>query len=137
MNRWSFTLSHIPGKDNGTSDAWSRKFDEMSDDEFDTYLSRLHISNMKESAPSDALANDWRGDPEGLDHEEDAMDSDLPADFHAVLVAAVCELERRDRTVPSVSTDSTKSFKQLPCGWLTGQRYLRQKKEAMHTQNSS
>lgn len=113
MNRWSFTLSHIPGKDNGTSDALSRKLDEMSDDEFDTYLSRLHISNMQESAPSDAQANEWRGDPEGLDIDEDAMDSDLPADFHAVLVAAVCELEKRDRAGPSVSTDSVAKFNQV------------------------
>ena len=106
-------LSHIPGKDNGTIDALSRKLDEMSDDEFDTYLSRLHISNMQESAPSDAQANEWRGDPEGLDIDEDAMDSDLPADFHAVLVAAVSELERRDRAGPRFSTDSVAKFNQV------------------------
>jgi hypothetical protein len=110
MNRWSFTLSHIPGKENGTSDALSRKLDEMSDEEFDSYLSRLHIQNMTESAPSDAEANRWRGDLDGLDLDEDAMDSDLPADFHAVLVAAVCEFEKRDRLSPPIPIESVAKF---------------------------
>jgi len=68
----------------------------MSDDELDSYLSQLHISNMQEPAPSDALANEWRGDPEGLDlADDDEMDRDMPADFHAVLFAATFELDMR------------------------------------------
>lgn len=96
MNRWSYHLSHIPGKDNGTSDGLSRKLDEMTDDEFDTYLSQLHISNMHESAPTDEDANVLRGDAEGLDLTDDDMDRDMPADFHSVLVAATLELDSRD-----------------------------------------
>ena len=117
MNRWSFLLSHIPGKENGTSDGLSRKLDEMNDDEFDAYLSQLHITNMRESAPSDAQANEWRGDPEGADHigdvNDDEMDKDMPADFHSVIVSAVCELERRDYnplTANNSNPNSTATF---------------------------
>jgi hypothetical protein len=120
MNRWSFKLSHIPGRENGTSDALSRKVDEMDDEEFDAYLSRLHISNMQVPAPSDAEANDWRGDPEGTDFvdntNDDEMDQDLPADFHAVLIAAICELERRERfSAPSVPSETVAKFNSAIC----------------------
>jgi hypothetical protein len=97
MNRWDFELFHIPGKDNDTSDGLSRKLDEMTDAEFDAYLSYLHIDNMKQSAPSDAQANAWRCDPDGLDLLDDVADMDMPADFHAVFVEAIRELECRER----------------------------------------
>lgn len=102
MNRWTFRLSHIPGKDNETADGLSRKLDEMNDDEFDSYLSRLHIANMKEPAPSDLQASQLRGDPNGLDYDDDELaDKSLPAEFHSVLVAANLELEKRERVPPS------------------------------------
>lgn len=98
MNRWDFDLFHIPGRDNETSDGLSRKLDEMTDDEFDHYLSLLHIDNMKQSAPTDAQANAWRCDPEGLDLLDDVADADLPADFHSVIAEAIHELECRQRS---------------------------------------
>lgn len=116
MNRWSFKLSLIPGRENGTSDALSRKVDELDDDEFDAYLSRLHISNMQVPAPSDAEANDWRGDPQGTDFDGDEMDQDLPADFHAVLIAAVCDLEKRERcSTPTTSSETVAKFNSAIC----------------------
>ena len=97
MNRWDFELFHIPGRDNDTSDGLSRKLDEMTDDDFDHYLSLLHIDNMKQSAPTDAQANAWRCDPEGLDLLDDVADAELPADFHSVVAEAIHELECRHR----------------------------------------
>jgi hypothetical protein len=96
MNNWTYALSHVPGRENEVSDGMSRKIDEMTDDEFDTYLSRLHIHNLTEPSPSDEEANSFRADPSGLDLlSEDSMDMDMPADFHSVIVAASVELDRR------------------------------------------
>ena len=112
MNNWTYTLSHIPGKENGVSDGMSRKVDEMTDDEFDIFLSRLHVNNLQEPSPSDEEANIFRSDPSGLDiRMEDEMDMDMPADFHSVLVAASVEFDRRQLSPNAVRIDASKVAK--------------------------
>ncbi len=116
MNRWTFTLSHVPGRENEVSDGMSRKVDEMTDDEFDAYLSRLHVHNLKEPSPSDQEANILRCDHDGLDYqEEDAMDMDMPADFHSVIIAASCELDRRlySSSSPCINEPTTAAFNHI------------------------
>jgi hypothetical protein len=78
--------------DNGTADALSRKLDEMTEEELDSTLSRLHLSNLEALAPTDSEARIFRDDADG---EDEDCDDDMSAMFNSVLYAANVELDRR------------------------------------------
>jgi hypothetical protein len=92
MNRWAYDVSHLKGSENSTADGLSRKLDELTESELDDTLSRLHISNLGELAPTDDEARIMRDDLEGADED---CDEDMSAMFNSVLVASNYELDRR------------------------------------------
>ena len=92
MNRWTYEVSHIKGVDNGCADGLSRKLDEQTEAELEDTLSRLHISNLEEIAPTDAQARILRDDLNGEDEE---CDADMSAMLNSVLIPANYELDRR------------------------------------------
>lgn len=101
MNRWDHCIAHIRGVDNSVSDGLSRKLDGHTEEELHEVLSRLHVWNLKQSAPSDLEARIERGD---LDGDDEDCDSDMSAMLNS-LVAATVELDSRalsaSRTHPS------------------------------------
>jgi hypothetical protein len=112
MNNSTYTLSHLPGKENEVSDGMSRKVDEMTDDEFDAFLSRLHVHNLTAPSPSDDEANIYRSDPSGLDLLKEAeINMNMPADFHSANIAASVKFDRRRQSPEVVQIDATVAAK--------------------------
>ena len=54
LNQWAHTIEHLPGKMNETADGLSR-IQEMSDNEVDELISRLHVSKLFETAPENSV----------------------------------------------------------------------------------
>ncbi len=91
MNRWDHLISHLRGVDNSCADGLSRKLDGHSEEELQQELSRLHIWNLKQTAPTDEEARILRDDVDGNDEE---CDNDVCAMFNSLLASTV-ELDNR------------------------------------------
>jgi len=91
LNKWAHTITHLPGKDNVCADGLSR-VQEMTDDEVDALITRLHVSKLFEVAPSDQSVRIGEPDDEGTDTDiEEAM-------FNGVIQEAMHELQIRDES---------------------------------------
>jgi hypothetical protein len=103
LNQWTHTIEHLPGKLNETADGLSR-IQEMSDDEVDELISRLHVSKLFETAPEDAVRI---GE---VDDETTDMDVD-DAMLNSVLQEALHEIQTREEPeiAPHVSAMATVS----------------------------
>jgi hypothetical protein len=116
MNRWDHCISHIRGVDNSVSDGLSRKLDGHTEEELQEQLSRLHIWNLKQSAPSDAEARIERDDLNGDDEE---CDTDMSAMFNT-LVAATVEIDSRKQSVSQSRSAASDSSSHLDAPvWFT------------------
>jgi hypothetical protein len=91
MNRWDHLISHLRGVDNSCADGLSRKLDGHTEEELQQELSRLHIWNLKQLAPTDEEARIMRDDIPGDDEE---CDDDVCAMFNSLLSTTV-ELDDR------------------------------------------
>lgn len=101
LNQWTHTIEHLPGKMNETADGLSR-IQEMSDDELDKLISRLHVSNLFETSPDDSARV---GE---VDDETTDLDIDT-AMFNGVIQEALHELHIREEQsvaphVPAMAT---------------------------------
>ncbi len=105
LNRWVHSITHLPGKLNDCSDGMSRHVSQLSDDDIDSIISRLHVNNLCEAAPTDAQARLMTGEP-----DDESTDADVEsAMFNSVLGPALQELDSRDRS----------SFRVEPTSYLT------------------
>jgi hypothetical protein len=92
LNRWTHTITHLPGKLNQCSDGMSRHVDRLTDEEMDDIISRLHTKNLSEAAPTDAQAQLMTGEI----YDNESADSDVEAAmFNSVLIPALHELDLR------------------------------------------
>jgi hypothetical protein len=91
MNRWDHLISHLRGVDNSCADGLSRKLDGHTEEELQQELSRLHIWNLQQAAPTDEEARIMRDDIPGDDEE---CDNDVCAMFNSLLATSV-ELDNR------------------------------------------
>ncbi len=104
MNRWDHLISHLRGVDNSCADGLSRKLDGHTEDELQEELSRLHIWNLKQSAPTDEEARIMRDDIEGNDED---CDEDVCAMFNSLLATTVELDDRAYRKTHSSSFSSS------------------------------
>ena len=89
LNKWAHTITHLPGRENVCADGLSR-VQEMTDDEVDQLIARLHVSKLFEAAPSDESVQIGEPDDEGTDADvEEAM-------FNGVIQEAMRELQTRE-----------------------------------------
>jgi hypothetical protein len=117
MNRWDHLISHLRGVDNSCADGLSRKLDGHTEDELQEELSRLHIWNLKQVAPTDAEARIQRDDIQGDDED---CDDDVCAMFNSLLASTV-ELDDRayrKHNSSSFSSNFTQTGEDKPV-WFT------------------
>jgi hypothetical protein len=103
LNQWTHSIAHLPGRENQVADGLSR-VQEMSDDELDQLIQRLHVSKLFECAPSESIRI---GEP-----DDESTDSDIDsAMFNGVLQEALHELQTREDapTAPHVAAVATLS----------------------------
>jgi hypothetical protein len=106
MNRWDHLISHLRGVDNSCADGLSRKLDGHTEAELQQELSRLHIWNLRQSAPTDEEARIMRDDIPGDDEE---CDNDVCAMFNSLLATNV-ELDDRSYRKYNPSSFSSNIF---------------------------
>jgi hypothetical protein len=93
LNRWAHSIKHLPGKENQCSDGLSRHVDRLTDEEMDEIISRLHLQNLSQPAPTDAEAQIMTGEV----YDDESADSDVgSAMFNSVLIPALHEFDFRD-----------------------------------------
>ena len=98
LNRWVYCITHLPGKSNECSDGMSRHVDQLTDGDIDDIISRLHVKNLREKAPTDEEARILTGEP-----DDESTDADVEsAMFNSVLIPTLYELDCRSS--PTVST---------------------------------
>jgi hypothetical protein len=82
LNRWVYCITHLPGKLNECSDGMSRHVDQLTDGDIDDIISRLHVKNLREKAPTDEEARILTGEP-----DDESTDADVEsAMFNSVLI---------------------------------------------------
>jgi hypothetical protein len=102
LNRWVHSITHLPGRLNECSDGMSRHVTQLSDDEIDAIIGRLHVNNLCEAAPTDAQARLMTGEP-----DDESTDADVEeAMFNGVLGPALHELDSRSRSAFRVEPTS-------------------------------
>jgi hypothetical protein len=91
LARWDHTIEHIPGSSNVVPDA----------------LSRMHIDNLEQSAPTDAEARIMRDDIAGGDEAGmDVTDSDVATAMMSAIFAQALHYELATTTPASLGTVS-------------------------------
>ncbi len=103
LNRWVHSITHLPGKLNDCSDGMSRHVEQLSEQDMDDIIARLHVRNLHEKAPSDEEARIMTGEP-----DDESTDADVEAAmFNSVLIPALHELDLRSSTSVPLVDDST------------------------------
>lgn len=109
LNRWVHSITHLPGKLNDCSDGMSRHVEQLSDQEMDDIIARLHVRNLHEKAPSDAEARLMTGEP-----DDESTDADIEsAMFNSVLIPALHELDFRSLDSTPVIDTSTEPLESV------------------------